>query len=394
MNFLNSFIQYKEKKNIVPVQIPEKDLYFSDLMNIEHSWTGRMDAQLANTFMMEAVQLICNAIVLFEKGYFDCAYYSLRQSIEVATTMIYLSDIPEELRKEKLEAWKRTRDFPMQGQMLTYLKENGNLFSDLKIKLSNYFVELSKLSKKLNKIVHKQGLKYFYVSRNHPINKEEKRLEEYISDFQQYLKSCIGVVAVMRLSIDPYPVLLMDEEIYCRTFNMMTEPYTDEFVEKYVGNQVLSDYKKTEIYNTYYEYHMQAEKMLDCVTDIVKNQYINKEQMKTIITQVHLLGDWDFWAVMLVLWCDKAIKIYCCGGLMFYFTNLNTNRKVMSWDSGDFKAFSENAQKYNQQYDVAYISTFYIQNDYFFIEHNEILTEEEILRINDNIDINSNKNRI
>lgn len=44
-----------------------------------------MDTPYANTFIMESVKLAVNAILLFEMGYFDCAYYSLRQSIEVAT---------------------------------------------------------------------------------------------------------------------------------------------------------------------------------------------------------------------------------------------------------------------------------------------------------------------
>jgi hypothetical protein len=59
---------------LVPVEIRKKKLYFYDLMNIERSFTERVDALLSNTFILESAQLIVNAINLFEMGYFDCAY--------------------------------------------------------------------------------------------------------------------------------------------------------------------------------------------------------------------------------------------------------------------------------------------------------------------------------
>ena len=75
----DSFIEWRKKENICPVVLDGKERYYFDLMNIEHSWTGRIDiGNIGNTFIMEAEQQIINAIELFEHGYFDCAYYSLR----------------------------------------------------------------------------------------------------------------------------------------------------------------------------------------------------------------------------------------------------------------------------------------------------------------------------
>lgn len=84
----DNFIDYKVSHNLIPLKIENKGKYIRDLRNIEYSWTDRIDALIANTFVLESVQLIINAIELFEKGYFDCAYYSLRQSLEVSTTMV------------------------------------------------------------------------------------------------------------------------------------------------------------------------------------------------------------------------------------------------------------------------------------------------------------------
>lgn len=90
-------------------------------MNVEHSFSGRMDVPLANTFILEVVQLIINSIRLFELVYFDNTYYSLRGVIKISTTIVYLFDVPENERKDKMAAWKNTKYFSMKGRMLNQL---------------------------------------------------------------------------------------------------------------------------------------------------------------------------------------------------------------------------------------------------------------------------------
>ena len=94
------YSEWRKNENIKRYEIPNVENYFEDLMNIEHSFSGRMDIPLANTFIMEAVQLDVNSISLFELGYFDNAYYSLREAIEISTTIVYLSDMPDEERRD------------------------------------------------------------------------------------------------------------------------------------------------------------------------------------------------------------------------------------------------------------------------------------------------------
>ena len=77
----DQYIDYRKAKNIRNISLPDKERYYWDLQNIENSWTGRIDANLCNTFVMEAEQQLVNAIELFEMGYFDCAYYSLRSAV-------------------------------------------------------------------------------------------------------------------------------------------------------------------------------------------------------------------------------------------------------------------------------------------------------------------------
>ena len=92
----NTYIEWRSHENVRAIELKNKDQYYCDLINIEHSWSGRMDGNICNTFIMEAEQQLINAIELFEKGYFDCAYYSLRSAVDISTTMVFLDDMPDD----------------------------------------------------------------------------------------------------------------------------------------------------------------------------------------------------------------------------------------------------------------------------------------------------------
>lgn len=131
--------------------------------------------------------------------------------------------------------------------MIKLLSNRGYIFSDMKSKMPDFFLKAKELSAELNKYVHKQGLQHFYISRNHPLN-AQKSQETFVRTFEHYLHRCIGVVAVMRLAIDPFPILLMDEEILYRCFDTLTEAYSNDFVEKYIGFDIINAYKQTDLY--------------------------------------------------------------------------------------------------------------------------------------------------
>ena len=373
------YSEWRKNENIKRYEIPNVEDYFLDLMNIEHSFSGRMDIPLANTFIMEAVQLVVNSISLFELGYFDSAYYSLREAIEISTTIVYLSDMPDKERKEKMEDWKNTKDFPMQGQMLNQLYQYGIVISDMKEKMGSFFAEIKDVSRKINKCIHKQGLRFFYVSRNHPVNvKKDDNI--FIENYVYFLEKTIGIIAVMRLAIDPYPVLLMDEDILLRCFDSMTEAYKNEFVEKYITKETLEDYKKTEMYLNHYNGHIIEEKKNYAVFDIMQHQVIDTTKRKEILSQIHLLDEADKIATYIALISKKVVKVYTYGGFQMYFTDRKTNRKSLSWNGTEFKQFEESNQKFNQKYDEALISVFKYnigdnKDETFFVEHNEHLND-------------------
>lgn len=380
------YSEWRKNENIKKYTVPNVEDYFYDLMNIEHSFSGRMDVPLANTFIMESVQLVVNSISLFEMGYFDCAYYCLREAIETSTTIVYLSDMPDDEKKEKMDDWKNTIDFPMQGQMLNQLYQHGIVISDMKEKMSLFFDEIKKINKDINKCIHKQGLRFFYVSRNHPFN-GNKNDDIFINNYIYYLEKTIGIIAVMRLAIDPYPILLMDEEILLRCFDSMTEAYKDQFVEKYIKKETIDSYKNTEMYINHYNGHIENEKKNYFVFNIMKHQVIDTTKRDEILSQINLLDSADTIATYIALISPKIVKIYTYGGFQMYFTDRKTKRKALSWSGIEFKNFEENPQKYNLKYDEAFISVFKYKIDdneeTFFVEHNELLSEDDIKTISE-----------
>lgn len=376
MSFAETYLEHRKKENLRLIELKNKEKFYLDLMNIENSWTGRMDTSVGNTFIMESVQLIVNSMELFELGYFDCAYYSLRSAVEISTTMVFLSDMPHEERESFLNSWKSTKDFPMQGKMLKMLSEKGGIFIDVKEEMPDFFDFAKNLNMELHKYVHKQGFQHFYVSRNHPINMK-KSTEDFVSIFESYVKKCITIVAVMRLVIDPFPILLMDKEILFRCFDSMTDPYSEEFVDEYIGELFINEYKNTSIFISTYESFINEPLKSEPTFDVMKYQYIDTNKKDEIHAQLSLLTDYDVVCCLLAFSSSKVVKIYCCGGLMMYFTDRKTNRKEMSWSGIDFKNFEDSAQKINLPYDEVYISVFEFNNEPYFIEHNETIDEEE-----------------
>ncbi|MEC1669740.1 hypothetical protein [Bacillus mojavensis] len=371
------YIKYKEQNLLMPMKISNKEEYYKDLMNIEQSWTGRLDAQISNTFIQEAIQLIINSISLFENGYFDCAFYSLRQSLEVSTTMVYLMELEPEKRKTELLKWKKKSKFPMYGQMIKFLITNRDTFADMKQKMSDYFNKLHLVKERLNKHVHKQGFSTFYVSRNQIMNRN-KNNDDLISDFNYCTKNCIGAIAVLRLAIDPFPVLLMDEDIYSRTNDALTEAYSEDFIQKYVGKEGIKAYKETKMYLQYYENIITYEKRHLSVLDIVKHQYINKNKLDEILSQIHLLNKNDIIAVLVTSLSEKVSNVYFYDGLLFYFTNTKSVRERFLLDSRIFKNIKKSNNHIDNTYDEAYLSFIQFAGEELFIEHNEEFTQDEI----------------
>ena len=354
--------------------LPNASDYLCDIDNITWAGTGLIDALGANRFFDEASQMIANSVFLFQEGFFDAAFCSLRQSIEISLGTLYLTANPE-----KIKEWKKLEPGFESGKMAKYLQENEPVFKELKTKMSAFFENIRDVQKKTNKYVHKQGYSSFYTGQKYSWSdcREDKVYLKIVADFEETLKVSIGAVAMYRLAIDPLPIILMDEEMIMRSGDFVTEPYSKEFVNKYIGFVNIELYKQTEIYQNYKEYLLSQEKQNEAVFDIIHWQVIDRKKFEDISSQMHLLSFLDRLAVVIIMSSTKISQVYI-EGCYHYVSDVKATHSDTVIGTSYYEDFFAN-NNFNVPFkDGSYISRIKINGEFSYIESNGTFDNMEI----------------
>ena len=107
----------------------------------------------------------------------------------------------------------------------------------------------------MNKYVHKQGYKSLYYHHNSfNAHGKSKRITLLTKDYEILLHDTITAVALYRLVIDPFPVLMLDDDIVARMPDLNAESFSKSFVEKYISDEYVERYKESKLYKGYYDY--------------------------------------------------------------------------------------------------------------------------------------------
>ena len=233
--------------------------------------------------------------------------------------------------------------------------------------------------------VHKQGFFSFYTTQrlSWSDHREEKIYNKIVADFEKTLKVAIGAVAVYRLAIDPLPIILMDAELMTRSGDFMTEPYSKEFVDKYIGLENIELYKQTEIYQDYKEWLMSQEKQNEAVYNIIHWQIIDRNKINDILAQIHLLSFTDRIAVAIIMSSIKIPQVYIAG-CFHYCSEVKPLHSDMVIGETYYNDLLGKTEKYfNVPFKGgAYISRIKINNQFTYIESNDMFDESEIRVLN------------
>lgn len=349
--------------------------YLWDIDNIRWAGTGLVSAFGTNRFFDEASQMIANSIYLFQEGYFDAAFYSLRQSIEISIGTLYLTANPE-----KMNEWKKLEPGFESGTMAKFLREHEPVFKEIRTKIPAFFDNIHAIQKKTNKYVHKQGFFSFYTTQrlSWSDHREEKIYNKIVADFEETLKVAIGAVAVYRLAIDPLPIILMDEELMMRSGDYITEPYSENFVEKYIGHKNIELYKQTEIYQNYKKWLMSQEKQNEAVYNIIHWQIIDRNKYDDIIQQIHLLSFTDKIAAVIIMSSTKIAQVYV-DGCFHYSSDVKPLHSGIACGDSYYNDYFTNENNFNITYKGdSYISRINIKNNFTYIESNDLFNDIEI----------------
>lgn len=359
--------------SVVPIELKNAQEYVFDIESIRYAMTGIVNAWDSNRFFEEATQMLLNAVSLFQQGFFDAAFYSMREAIELSIGTIYLIS-----NKDKLNSWKKQEKGFESGKMAAFLRDHEATFSELRKNMAPFFDNVRETEAKINKYVHKQGFITFY---SHLYNSEElkKRFYKISSDFEKYISVCIGAVAVYRLALDPLPVVLMDDDLRMRSPDLLTEPYTKDFVDKYIGEEAIEAYKQTEFYQGFRDALAVEPKQNDAVYDLIHYQIFDRKKIKDIESQMGLLSLYDKIAYLIFTTSDKISKLFVYG-LLPYVSDVQSKRNAKGLTAGTsyFEQFFSKGGDFNIPYEGVFLSRCKIRGDYTYFEHNEKLSEDEI----------------
>lgn len=344
-------------------------------------YTGQCNIMFCNSFIQEAIQLLKNSLILYKKGFFDCAFYSIRQSSEVMDSMLYLAKSPS----EKVYDWKSKNYFPVDSKVRQQLEKISNDYKEIKSLLPDFFRHHEELIIKIHKIIHKQGFDTFYQLRT-PINRKITNYsqEDEIALFLETLKYTIGKLLILIVILDPMCLALADENVNGKiNMNLMTEPIDTTFFENILGlSDIVSKIKSSNYYKDFVSYFKEKEEMLPATYSVIREQFWNIEKLNEIESQFHMLSTDEKFMFNILKRGIKASLFYYAGGLGWYYTSNMSNLKEFSVNTIDFQNYTKSREAFNQKRKNVYISVIkQSKDDFLFIEHNMPFNKDEINKL-------------
>ena len=303
---------YQCQSDLVRMQLKDAEEYLFSINQVQIATTGFFYAWDSNLFFNEACQCLKNSINLFQQGFFDCAFYQMRQSLETSIGTLYLTAQPEKMVK-----WKSLDKGFENGPMVKWLVANEDTFSKMKELMAPFFDKIRRDQLAMNKYVHKQGYQAFYLKlRNETELSEWKNTIQ--SDFERILCDCIGAVAVYRLSLDAFPIALADEDLVLRAPDLITEAFSQDFISKYIGEELIEKYKQLQIYKDTVSWLLSQPKQNESVYWLIHYQFVNRKNKQDYFEQWDMLPLYDQIVVSLFLMNSKLSNIYVEGNFLKY----------------------------------------------------------------------------
>lgn len=362
--------------SIMPLSLPNAEQYLEDLSDLRLSDSGILAEVNPFFFVNEACQLLANSVELFQLGYFDCAFYSVRQAIELSLSGLYLFSNPN-----KMKGWRNLEKGFELRTIVPELKVGKEEFVEIKDLFGDFFERLEKEKKLMNKYVHKQGFKSLYYHYN-SINAHGKpeRITLLTKDYETILHDTITAVALYRLVIDPYPILMLDEDIVTRMPDLMAESFSKRFVEKYFPEEYVERYKQSKIYKDFYDYFKALPVQNEAVYALIHWQLFERNDYNLIKEQHELLSLHDMEAVDLFMVSPK-IGTIIIDGCINYSSETKLKDSSLVIGNAYYSEIFEGKKDYNVIQKGDYISRFPLNDSITYLKHNAELLEEEINKI-------------
>ncbi len=360
-----------------------------DIVQLLFPTTGILQNLFCNNFMSESVEMIKHSVFLYEEGFFDCAFYSLRQSIEILNNMLLCAD-----DKERLKRWDSKGWFPFDAKVKEILEKQNAAYSEIKTKIPEFFENTDAYLKQANKYIHKQGFDTFYTCHWEMIDSNRDKCTAL---FLKLIRQSIGMVLIMNIALDPLSLVLSDPDVEMHIpFEPMTEPIPVDVFEEILSINILEKIKETEYYKELKKYFLNQEKLNEATYKVVREQFFDVQRLDEIEKQSHLLNIIEKLILHILLAGINASYFYPKDYDVFgYVTSYKAKKHLDSWSSSQYDKYLSNPSRQNIAWNDMYISIFPLFDSYLIIQHNEIFSEDDLSVINVNVDnVNQEYNRL
>ena len=352
------------------VVLPEHDSLLQAIRALFPT-TGILQNMFCNGFMTESVELIKHALFLYEDGYFDCAFYSLRQSVEIMNSMLLLSDDEDRLKEWKAKAW-----FPMDKAVKGLLEKNNAAYSEIREKIPEFFTHYNELLKTANKYIHKQGFDSFYAYYGRAnAEAEEKRTALFV----ELMKHAIGMILIMDIALDPLSLALSDPEVDSHIpFDAMTEPIPVHMFEEFLSPDLLNKIKETDHYQTVRQYFLEQEELNDATYGVLRSQFFDIQSLSDIEKQQNFLDIYELLMLRVLQAGIPATHFYTDYDILGYSTSITPKTHITQYSSNQFEKHIGEEDAPNIPWNEMFISIFKFLDTHFVIQHDHELSDSDI----------------
>lgn len=373
----------------------EDELAYSHLYGyvgqLAGSVSGLVSTPSFNQFLLESCQLLANSLDLIHQGYFDAAFYSVRQAGEVILIGMLFSNLEESERKAKYEKWVSLDRFPSFSELSKMLRSKDIEYRDILEQMPEIDELISTLNKRANKYIHKQGHESFYTKPYEVVPESAKQIRE---DFTDYFTTTVKVCAVFRLAVDPFPILLNDPECEFRFPDCMTLEFGQSFIDNCLGNDFVERYIKTDYYRNWVNAIKSTFPQLKEATYNVSNlHYIDLSNIKDILDELDKLTIYEATAVLFTeLFSEKVIAIHITGMLDAFSNSARPSSGLYLSDMSDYAeqlggvnvplaeicrlASLDTSHEFSPV--SSFITSFSIASDFICVETDKLLDDNEV----------------
>lgn len=368
--------------HLQPRSLENRNEILRATMDIEMSFTGRMDVIELNVFFMESSKELRNAVRLFEEGIFDAAFYAVRSAVELTRVVTYLSGFEMPTDNDKFDLWRSGGRFPMDSEVRKKLSEICAPYCEVREAVPEFFAKRDGNLKSVNKYIHRQGFKTLYTFNPAQCVRHAQRMDEMAGEFRSFIKGAVAEIIMLRLSIDPYPLLLRDPDVMYRMRDIsMTKPLSDDVVDLFLTPQMVEAYRSTDFYRGEAVKFAQNEPLNQAAYNLHFLNMYSRTASEDVRRQFHLLTVSDRAVAMIFDMLPEATYIVADHGFNLYWADDFDIVRGLSTDSAWTDPRMGSFDYSNRPVGRGYATRVKIQDGDYEVHHQSPLSDDIIRSI-------------